>query len=121
MKLIASAMVVLFSGVLLAGPTIFVKWGGEVGMDACDGWGYTKAEATMASKDLETGLTSVSIIPAGTKVTFCDYNSGYHGVLIHEEKVSCGGGDINVPKRTSYDGPCKSGWIKEEFLEFIAG
>jgi len=120
MKIIISSILFL-STQAFAFPTSPVNWGGDPGMDACGGMGLTMAETVMITVNQNGGVSFDTVVPAGTRVSFCDYDSGYYGVLIHEEKSECGGGSATVPVAEPYSGPCKSGWIKEIFLELLAG
>ena len=121
MKIIIS-LILLLSVEALAIPTNPVNWGGDPGMDACGGMGLTMAESIMITVSQKGEVSFDTIVPAGTRVSFCDYDiSGYHGVLIHEDGAECGGGSAIVPVKEPYSGPCKSGWIKEAFLELLAG
>jgi len=103
-------------------PTGPVNWGGEPDMDACGAVGYTMADTVMITVRDNGSVSFGNVVPAGTLVTFCDYDeSGYYGVLVHEEGLICGGGSATVPVEEPYPGPCRSGWIKEIFLELVAG
>ncbi|MCB9026613.1 MAG: hypothetical protein H6625_09875 [Bdellovibrionaceae bacterium] len=121
MRVFMGLIMLLFCSGAFAYPTSEVQWGGESDLDACGASGYTMAETVLITED-SNGLTSFkTIIPAGTLVTVCDDDSGYYGVLINEEGIDCGGGSAIVPVRKTYDGPCKSGWIKKVFLQLVAG
>lgn len=121
MKSVLFVCGIMFSLGAWAYPTGKVQWGGEPEMDACGAFGYTMATTVMITRDAKGFISFDKVIPAGTPVTFCDYDSGFHGVLIHKEGIDCGGGSATVPDRRPYDGPCESGWIKETFLELVAG
>ncbi|NCN28357.1 hypothetical protein GW915_12380 [bacterium] len=121
MKKLPIFLFLLFSISAWSMPNRPVQWGGDPEFDACGGFGYVMGTTVMITTT-SNGRTEIKrVIPAGTKVTFCDSDDDFHGVLIHQEGVDCGGGNANVPVRRSYDGPCESGWIMNNFLLMTAG
>lgn len=102
-------------------PTQAVQVGGDADHDACGGWGIATVSTT-----LFTSIEGHTFdrIEASQEVIFCDSMSDsdgeYTGVILPEEGKDCG---VSSPieKIKNYDGPCKSGWVKTEYLLLIAG
>ena len=124
MKKLLIAMMMTFSTSALAIPTGPVMVGGEADLDACGGWGITTATTTLFTKNSE-GYMDFGIVAASTGVNFCDYHKDHDGefygiVYSVDGKTDCG---VSSPikDRKAYDGKCKSGWVKKEFLLMIAG
>ena len=61
----------------------------------------------------------IAILPAGLVIAGCDFREGWEGIIDGRDE-SCSIG-ISVTKRTPYSGPCRSGWIKQNFLTQIHG
>lgn len=120
MKFILSVTILLSASIGLAFPTKNVQYGGESGLDACGGSGYTLTETVVIHKNQQGYVSFDTVIPAGTAVSFCDSQGEYTGVVIHENGKNCGTGTPVVPRK-DYDGACISGWIKTDFLVFVAG
>lgn len=88
-------------------------------MDACGGSGITTATTVMYVAD-KAGHWKFVVIPANTAVFFCDGQDEYYGVVIRDGKRDC---KVSSPiaKEGEYQGPCQSGWIKNAFLDLLAG
>lgn len=105
-------------------PSSPVETGGSATDDACSAQGVVLA-TTVLLTSAEAGKAQVkSVVPAGTVVNFCDLKSSeqgdFIGVVVQEEGVECGTASPQ-PERKPYQGPCKSGWIKKDFLILTAG
>lgn len=59
----------------------------------------------------------------GTGISLCDSANGWIGIVY--EGSGAGGGACGVgspvPSERDYNGPCRSGWVSERFVEVIAG
>lgn len=124
MKKLMIAMIMAFSSTALAIPTGPVMVGGEADLDACGGWGIVTVTTTLFTKNSE-GYMSFDKVEASTGAALCDYHEDqdgkFYGIIYSEEEgVDCG---VSSPIATEkpYDGPCKSGWVKMEYLLFLAG
>lgn len=87
----------------------------EEELDACTGLGKTKAGAVF--HQFINGKIVSENLPAGQTVHVCEQSGGYEGIVIGE---NCG---VNTPinPKQLYKGPCKSGWLLSQFMDFIAG
>lgn len=96
-----------------------VKVGGDANFDACGGSGITTATTAMYVAD-GSGHWKFVVVPANTRVFFCDSQDEYTGVVIHDKNSDC---KVSSPisREIEYTGPCQSGWIKNIFLELLAG
>ena len=59
----------------------------------------------------------------GTGVSVCDGDNGFSAVVYPapgQELAECGTGSP-VAAAQDYDGPCRSGWVADAYLEMIAG
>jgi hypothetical protein len=98
-----------------------VQVGGEAGEDACGGVGLVVATTTLFSAD-SINRGKYDKVELNQKVYACDYdeNADHVGIVIGNPNQNC---QVSSPieKRQDYKGPCKSGWIKKEFFESLAG
>lgn len=97
-----------------------VMIGGEADLDACGGSGIVLATTTLIT--FKSGQMSFDKVDLNTNVMSCDASEdgAYVGIVFGKKGQDCGVGGP-VPKRQEYKGPCKSGWIKKEFFELLAG
>ena len=62
-------------------------------------------------------------LTSGTGVSMCEQADGWIGIVYEAsgaEGTGCGTGSP-VPDVRDYDGPCRSGWVSQRFVELIAG
>ena len=62
-------------------------------------------------------------IEAGRGVSMCQKVGDWMGVVYApdaDDPIDCGTGSP-VPTRRAYEGPCRSGWVDEDFLKLVAG
>jgi hypothetical protein len=110
-----------------------VMFGGEKDMDACLGSGVVKGLDPGGDNFLSVRSGPASSYPeidrlhAGDQVSFCDVNGKWVGIVYSEPKGDaegepddCGTG-TPVQQHKPYDGPCRSGWVFETFVEQTAG
>jgi hypothetical protein len=97
-----------------------VMVGGDAEFDACGGFGIVMATTTAIS--FRNGKMNFDKIEANTYVSSCDTSDDkrFIGVIYGTKGQDCGVSSP-IPKRQEYKGPCKSGWIKAEFYELLAG
>lgn len=97
-----------------------VMVGGEADLDACGGYGIVLATTTLIS--LKSGQMSFDKVAVNTNVFSCDSSGDgeYVGIVYGKKGQNCGVSGP-IPKRQEYKGPCKSGWIKKQFFELLAG
>ncbi|MCH2488123.1 MAG: hypothetical protein MK010_10340 [Erythrobacter sp.] len=68
----------------------------------------------------------VDTLASGRRVSMCQKVGDWVGVVYppetsgDEAPFDCGTGSP-VSTRRAYDGPCRSGWVDEDFLELIGG
>ncbi len=65
----------------------------------------------------------VDALAAGSGVAMCQETGGWIGIVYPQEEGelgSCGTGSP-VPSVRDYDGPCRSGWVRDDYLKLIAG
>ena len=65
----------------------------------------------------------VDRIGMGRGVSMCQQTGNWIGIVYPpdvEQPVDCGVGSP-VPNVREYEGPCKSGWVNENFIQLIAG
>ncbi len=98
-------------------------------MDACGGYG----EITGLNPDGDNFLSvraapdaageELDRLTSGTGVSMCENVDGWIGIVYEGSGAagtSCGTGSP-VADVSDYDGPCRSGWISQRFVELIAG
>ncbi len=62
-------------------------------------------------------------LTTGTGVSLCEEADGWIGIVYEASGASgtsCGTGSP-VSEVRAYDGPCRSGWVSQRFVELIAG
>ncbi len=62
-------------------------------------------------------------IGVGRGVSMCQKVGDWVGVVYApdaDDPIDCGTGSP-VPTRRAYEGPCRSGWVDEDFLKLVAG
>jgi len=101
-----------------------VMVGGDVEFDACE----SAAELTFFENE-EVKIYSApdeksnikDLISKKILVSVCDSSDGWFGIVYSaDENVRCGTGSP-IKTRQAYEGPCKSGWVKESNLGGWAG
>jgi uncharacterized protein YgiM (DUF1202 family) len=101
--------------------------GGEESSEGCAGTA-TVAVREGSSLNLRAGPATtypvVTRLSAGQHVSICQsLRNGWVGVVVHERgpgPKDCRLSDTG-PRARPYAGPCKSGWVKDEFLRLFAG
>ena len=67
----------------------------------------------------------VDRLPAGAMVIDCDQSDGWTGIIygkdLSDPYSGCDGLGSPIAERQPYSGPCKSGWIRSEAAEVVAG
>ena len=59
-------------------------------------------------------------IGPGTAVSICDSSDGWIGIVYGGDGC-VGGSPEAVTQNGPYEGPCRSGWVSERYIEFLAG
>ncbi|MEK2687510.1 hypothetical protein [Bdellovibrio sp. GT3] len=97
-----------------------VMVGGEAEFDACGGYGVVLATTSLVS--IKDGKMEFDKVDVNTFVSSCDSSEDrrFIGIIYGKKGQDCGVSSP-IPKRQEYKGPCKSGWIKAEFFELLAG
>lgn len=108
--------------------------GGEVELDAC-----TSVGAIISMRKRGDGLVAVRAAPSkrapmrdqlksGRKLMICEYSEDgkWLGVVYPEKAGRAELGDCGVSEPISgpprpYNGPCRSGWVSQAYVLFIAG
>lgn len=97
-----------------------VQVGGDANMDACSGYGIVIATTTLFK--MAGGQYAFDKVDVNQKVYSCDFDeaNGSVGIVFGRANQDC---KVSSPieKKQDYKGPCKSGWIKKEFFELLAG
>ena len=119
-KMILTLVAVLLASAAQALPRQDVMVGGDADYDPCS-TGIALATTTFVSKD-ENGFFEFGTVKVNETVIICDRSEDgeFMGVVISEEDQDCGLGSP-IPHRQPYNGSCKSGWVKKEFILFMAG
>ena len=84
---------------------------------SADGEGLAVLAAPAGSAEV------IDRIGAGRGVSMCQKVGDWVGVVYApdaDDPIDCGTGSP-VPTRRAYDGPCRSGWVDEDFLKLVAG
>jgi hypothetical protein len=97
-----------------------VQVGGDANMDACGGYGIVIATTTLFK--MSGGQYAFDKVEVNQKAFSCDFDeaNGSVGIVFGKPNQDC---KVSGPieKKQEYKGPCKSGWIKKEFFELLAG
>ncbi|MGE3682602.1 MAG: hypothetical protein AB7G93_12825 [Bdellovibrionales bacterium] len=101
-------------------PSRKVQYGGTAELDACGGSGIILTTTTLFRIKGSDTYWTFDKANVNQMAALCDEEDGYYGVVFSERGNECGTG-TPVSERKDYDGPCKSGWIKKEFFELLAG
>jgi hypothetical protein len=104
---------------------------GELGPSfaACPGAGTTRnlapgAPLTIRAAPYENGA-EIESVPVGTRFFVCtrSMDQKWLGIVVHESGAldpSCGV-STPLPRRRSYEGPCRAGWVSSASVRLIAG
>ncbi|WP_413292820.1 hypothetical protein ACLSU7_15525 [Bdellovibrio sp. HCB185ZH] len=97
-----------------------VMVGGDAEWDACGGYGIVLATTSLIY--FKDGKMNFDKVDVNTYVSSCvaSEDKRFIGIVYGKKGQDCGVGSP-IPKRQEYKGPCKSGWIKAEFFELLAG
>ncbi|WP_413585621.1 hypothetical protein [Bdellovibrio sp. HCB274] len=97
-----------------------VMVGGEAEYDACGGYGIVLTTTSLIS--FKNGKMEFDKVDVNTYVSSCQSSEDgkYIGIIYGKKGQDCGVSSP-IPKRQEYKGPCKSGWIKADFFELLAG
>lgn len=98
-----------------------VMVGGSSEFDACGGSGVVVATTTLFGWD-KKGQRTFGKVELNEFVSVCGESEDgeYVGIVFGSKKQDCKVGSP-IAIRQIYQGPCKSGWIKKSFFEFLAG
>ena len=90
-----------------------------------------RGEDTLTVRAAPAGSASeVDQLAAGTGVAMCQKVGGWIGIVYPppadaveegeevEELINCGTGSP-VPNARNYEGPCRSGWVREEYIRLM--
>lgn len=124
-KAIGLALVVLFA-VLLALPAQaqYLTLGGD-DMDACASNGVVVGLRADGDNFLAVragpgkGQAKIDQLHSGDEVFVCTGEGAWLGIVYGDGR-ECGVSSPIVPARL-YQGPCKSGWVHQNFIEITAG
>lgn len=98
-------------------------------LDACGGFGQVtglnpEGDNFLAVRSAPTTQAEeIDSLAQGAGVFMCDYAQGWVGVvytLSDSDETDCGAGSP-VANVQDYSGPCRSGWVSEQYVELIAG
>ena len=97
-----------------------VMVGGDAEWDACGGYGIVLATTSLIY--FKNGKMSFDKVDVNTYVSSCSTSEDgrFVGIIYGTKGQSCGVSSP-IPKRQEYKGPCKSGWIKADLFELLAG
>jgi hypothetical protein len=97
--------------------------------DACAGYGrisrLEQGEESLTVRSAPAaGAPEVDRLQMGVGISMCQQVGDWLGVVYDgaggEEPVDCGTGSPVASVR-NYDGPCRSGWVHEDFVKLVAG
>lgn len=98
-------------------------------LDACAGYGVIKGLNPQGDNFLSVrsapdgSARELDRLSQGAGVAMCDFKEGWVGVVYAPSQnadADCGTGSP-VAKEQDYEGPCRSGWVSERFVELMAG
>ena len=102
-------------------PNHNIQVGGSDEVDACEGTGIVTATTTLFGWDKKNDRT-FDKVDVNQFVAICgeSEDNEYVGIVFGSKDQDC---KVKSPivVRGDYKGPCKSGWIKKTFLEYLAG
>lgn len=99
------------------------------GFDACGGYGevtdlFPDGELPRPVRAAPEGDAKViDRLAKGAGVQMCDHQNGFTGIVYapaDDAVIDCGTGSP-VAEEQDYDGPCRSGWVAEEYITLLAG
>lgn len=100
--------------------------------NACAGTGRVKNLGADSGRTLPVlsapagNADEVDTLASGRRVSMCQKVGDWVGVVYppgasgDEPSIDCGTGSP-VSTRRAYEGPCRSGWVNENFLELVGG
>ncbi len=108
---------------------VVVPVGGDEDLDACSSWAAPRlpAAADPGSIEVREGpgeeFRVVDRLEAERTIIVCTEDGLWSGVVYPEEGAEAGDCGVSSPigKLQPYKGPCKSGWIRSDELEIVAG
>lgn len=97
--------------------------------DACGGYGQVtglnpQGDNFLSVRSAPTvAAEEVDRLPQGAGVSMCDHADGWIGIVYQAQGIDDPNCETGSPALavTPYDGPCRSGWVSERFVELIAG
>ncbi len=102
-----------------------VMIGGDADMDACGAVGMVRGISRYGDGFLAVRSgpgSKYKIIDKfyrnGEEVIMCDSKGKWIGIVYGE---NCGEVYDNIAKQKPYEGTCRSGWVFEKYIRFIAG
>lgn len=107
-----------------AGNKVAVSTGGDANFDACGAVGRVVGLNGKSMLQVRSGPgTNFAIIDrltASSRVILCDKKGSWIGVVYPHDSEDCETSSPQV-ERKPYEGPCKSGWMYEKYIELEAG
>ncbi len=122
---------------------VAVMYGGEVEYDACGAWGDVHGLDPNGDNFLAvrtgpgTAYTQIDSLNEGDGFSLCDRKGSWIGIVYQDkdQKANDMEGDVEgneagdldcntgtpVTPRKPYDGPCRSGWVHENWVRLLAG
>ena len=97
--------------------------------DACAAFGMvtnigSAEDARLTVRSAPAGTAEeVDALPAGAGVAMCQRVGGWVGIVYAPEGIDSAGCGTGSPVATvrDYEGPCRSGWVRDDYLKLIAG
>ena len=129
MKILMPLLIlILNASTALAGDkSVPVMYGKEKELDACPSGGEIKAVSKISTQavSLRAGpgktFAAVAKLKLGQNFAMCDSRPGWIGIVVFPNVKDRCGVDVSVDKPVPYKGPCKSGWVAEQFVHQISG
>jgi hypothetical protein len=99
--------------------------GGSATEDACGTVGAVggfKSRSSFLAVRRGPGVSFpvIDSLPVGTAVFVCAFHDDWYGIVYGKELSACAVSSPQ-PARSTYHGPCHSGWVNKQYIRIVAG